>query len=85
MYQKYTKTVTVAEAEETISSYTRTWRITGWKVGNTTYGFGETVTITSSQTITAVLSSTDSSKTVTKNLVTRTTKYFATRNKARPN
>ena len=76
MYQQYDKHVIVSEAEETISTYVRTWKITGWKVGNTTYGLGETVTVTGSQTISAVLTSVDGTKTTTVNIITRTTKYY---------
>lgn len=76
MYQKYDKHVVVSEATETTSTYVRTWTLTGWKVGNTTYALGETITVTGSQTISAVLSYADGAKTTTVNLLTRTTKYY---------
>lgn len=71
-YTPYIETTTVSQASSSTTTWTRTWRITGWKVGNTTYGVGETIAITGNQTITAVLSYTDGTKTTESSTTTRT-------------
>lgn len=76
MYQQYDKHVIVSQADETVTSYNRTYTITGWKVGNATYGFGETITVTGSQTINAVIEYSDSDHRTTEYIVTKTEKYF---------
>ena len=71
-YEGYTETTTVSKASSSTTTWTRTWTITGWKVGDTTYLPGETITITGNQTITAVLGYTDGAKTTTTTTTTRT-------------
>lgn len=75
-YTPYIKTTTVSKASSTTTTWTRTWRITGWKVGGTTYAPGETITITGQQTVTPVLSYTDGTKTTTSTTTTRTVIAF---------
>jgi len=75
-YQKYTKTVIVETADETYTSYIRTWNITGWRIGNNNYAFGTTIPVTGSQTANAVLSYVDSGHTTTEYALVTTTKYF---------
>lgn len=71
-YTPYIETTTVSKASSSTTTWTRTWTITGWKVGNTTYGLGETITITGNQTVQAVLAYTDGAKTTTSSTTTRT-------------
>ena len=75
-YTPYTKTTTVSVASSSTTSWTRTWTITGWKIGNTTYGLGETITVTGNQTINAVITYTDSPKTTANTTTTRTEYYY---------
>jgi len=77
-YQEYREIVMVTQADEVLTTYTRTYKITGWKVGNTTYDVGETITITGNQTISAVIGYTDGDKTMGEYIVTITTTYYET-------
>lgn len=77
-YQTYTQHVTVTQAEEVYTTFTRTWKITGWRIGNTTYALGEKVTLTSNQTITAVFTSSDSGHQPEEYILTTTTTYYTT-------
>lgn len=77
-HQKYTKVVTVTQANESVSTWTRTWTITGWKVGNKTYGLGDTVSVSGGQTIEAVMSYVDGRKDANEYILTRTTTYYVT-------
>ena len=71
-YTPYIETTTVSKATSSTTTWTRTWMIIGWKVGNTTYGVGETISVTGPQTVTAVLSYTDGTKTTASSTTTRT-------------
>ena len=71
-YTPYIETTTVSKATSSTTTWTRTWKITGWKVGNTTYAVGETITIEGHQTFTPVLSYTDGTKTTNSSTTTRT-------------
>ncbi len=75
-YQAYKKITTVSKATGSTSTWTRSWEIVGWKIGNKTYQPGETVPITGSQTATAVLKYTDGAKTTTSTTTTRTEYYY---------
>ena len=75
-YQKYEETIVVTEEEETVSSFTRKYTITGWMVGDQLYGLGETVNIIGTQTVQAVITFEDSGhKTEEFTLRTTTTSY----------
>lgn len=71
-YTPYIETTTVSKATSTTTSWTNTMEVTGWKIGNTVYKPGETVTVTGSQTITAVITVTEGTKTTTTTTTTRT-------------
>ena len=74
-YTQYTETRKEYQAVSSTTYWTVTKEIIGWKVGNTTYKPGDTVTITGTQTITAVIKATDGAKT-TKDTIA--TKYYVT-------
>ena len=72
-HTQYTKTSTQYQAVGVETKWVNTHTITGWKIGNTVYAPGATVTVTGDTTITAVVTITEGTKTTT----TRTaTKYY---------
>lgn len=71
-YTPYIETTTVSKASSSTTTWTRTWTITGWKLGSTTYSPGETIEITGNPTISAVLSYVDGTKTTESSTTTRT-------------
>ncbi len=75
-YQAYTKTVSQRVGDETITNYTETYTITGWKIGNEIYALGEEVTVSGSQTVTAVIASAESNHKITKYRTTTTETYY---------
>lgn len=77
-HQKYTKHVTVTQEDEIESTYTRTWKITGWRVGNTIYGLDHTepITVNGTQTVSAVIEYTDGDRITRNYVLTTTTKYY---------
>lgn len=76
-YQPYIETTTIYEASSSTTSWTNTMEITGWKVGNVVYKPGETVTVTGTQTITAVITTTEGPKTVEASTTVRTVITYA--------
>ena len=76
-YTQYTQTMTEYQAKSSTTTWMVTKEITGWKIGNTTYKPGETVTVNvnGNQTITAVIKATDGEKTTES---TTATKYYVT-------
>lgn len=71
-YTPYIETTTVSKATSATTTWVRTKTITGWKIGSTTYKPGDTVTLTGNQTITAVIGSSDGTKTTNSSITTRT-------------
>lgn len=71
-YTPYIETTTVSVASSSTTTWTNTKTITGWKVGNTTYKPGDTITVTSTQTITAVVTTVEGQKTTASSTTTRT-------------
>lgn len=71
-YTPYIETTTVSKATGSTTTWVTTHQITGWKVGNTVYLPGETITVTGNQTITAVITKTDGPKTTVSSTTTRT-------------
>ncbi|MBE7001734.1 MAG: hypothetical protein E7421_03415 [Ruminococcaceae bacterium] len=81
LYQEYTYTVTVKEAEEVLTSTERTYNVTGWRIGDKTYNLGETVIIDQDVTVTAVVEITEGDPVVTTNILTTTiTEYYRGKN-----
>lgn len=81
LYQEYTYTVTVREAEEVLTTTGWTHSIIGWKIGDKTYNVGETVIINQDVTVTAVVESTKEEPVVTTNILTTTsTVYYRGKN-----
>lgn len=74
-HTQYTQTKTEYQAVSSTTYWTVTKEIIGWKIGNTTYKPGDTVTVSGNQTITAVVKATDGAKTVQ---ATTATKYYVT-------
>jgi len=70
-YTAYTLVTTTYRAVSASTTWTTTHRITGWKVGNTTYSPSQTIAITSNQTITAIIESVDGEKTTTTKTATK--------------
>ena len=80
MYQQYTKHTVTITYDETETTYTRTWKITGWQVGDRVYGLDHTdpVPITGNETVSAVITYSDGAKITTEYTVTVIEKYFET-------
>lgn len=75
-YTPYYETTVVSQATSTSSTYTVTKEITGWKIGNTTFKPGDTVTVTGNQTVVAVITETRGAVTTTATTATKTVKTY---------
>jgi len=72
-YTPYIETTTVSVASSSTITWVDTHTITGWKVGNKTYAFGETISVTGDITVTPIISTVAGPKTTTSSTTTRTT------------
>lgn len=75
-YTYYKRNIKVYTSTGTSTSYLVTKEIVGWKVNGVEYKPGDTVTVTGTQTITAVVKTTNGAKTVQTTTVTRTVTTF---------
>ena len=71
-YTPYIETTTVSVASSSTTTWVDAHTITGWKVGNKTYAFGETISVTGDITVTPVISTVAGPKTTTSSTTTRT-------------
>ena len=71
-YTPYIETTTVSKASSSTTTWVNTKTITGWKIGNKVYSPGETITLTGTQTIVAVVSTVEGPKTTVSSTTTRT-------------
>ena len=63
-YDLYTRTKTSITAATTTTVFDGTYAVTGWKIGNTVYAPGDTVTISTGQTAVAVIEEVTSARVV---------------------
>jgi len=76
LYQEYSYTETVKQADEVLTTTDVTYRITGWKIGDTRYNLGDTVIVNQNITIIAEVTREEKAPVVTSNILTTTTREY---------
>lgn len=71
-YVGYDRYTLIEESLGTVTTWTNNYKLTGWKIGSTTYAPGETVTLSSNQTVTAVVSAVVTNEVTTSTNLRRT-------------
>lgn len=75
-YQEYSYTETVKQVDEVLTTTDVTYRITGWKIGDTRYNLGDTVIVNQNITIIAEVTREEKAPVVTSNILTTTTREY---------